>query len=231
MLLQNTSIKEGNNMKIHMNLSPSLGFVAASVLLLWSCSRQNDANQNDQDIVSQTENTEKENYNVPVSNGLSMELSLMDPEKRWVRVAWRNMQETNLILTLSNDFTFDDKKALTWPCFQFNVSKVPDRYPYATFTGFASIDNKPSELTSVLELNGMPLYKNDYPAQMVKHVELKPAEVVEVLFDLGSLFDGVEDDELDAITVWFGYDCGGREQEGDNYWRGSIDSNILKIKR
>ncbi len=169
---------------------------------------------------------------VHVVNGLSLEARLANPEKRLVEVTWKNMQDTDLILTLTKRITSDSGKALSWPGFDIRFDQVPESLsPVAFFAGFVTFGDKSVELIEVLKLNGLPLVQTELPVERIEWIRLAPGEQVSALFDLGSLFDGVPDKEVDSVKVLFRYECKGREHKGDEYWRGYLESNSLELRR
>lgn len=199
--------------------------VLCSILLVMgmfgSCNHQKD------------EETQEDKPVEQVVNGLSFGVSLANPEKRLVEVTWKNMQETDMIVTLTKRITSAPEVALLWPYFDIRFDQVPKSLtPIAFFSGFVTLDEDTVMLHEVLKMNGVPLDQSELPVERIDWIRLAPGEEVSCLFDLGSLFDGASDKKLDSVKVWFGYECEGRKQGGDDeYWRGSVKSNFLEMKR
>jgi len=163
-------------------------------------------------------------------NGLLMQLSMEDAENRLVKITWKNIGDTDIIVTLTRDIVIKED-ALLWPCFHFKISEVPDRKPRAGLNGHMTFGDKSFELVEILKINGIPLYQNESQIERVEYVVLKPGEEIRALFSLDTLFDGIEDKDVHSVKIWFEYSCWGREQEGDMYWRGFLKSNMLELHR
>lgn len=187
--------------------------------LFGACRQKNAGNQEKMPIVQ-------------LENGLSLEARLTNPERRLVEVTWKNRGETDLIVTLTKRITWNSDEALSWPYFYINYDTVPkSRTPFAVFDGFVAFGDESVELTEVLKLNGLPLLDSPQPIEGIDWVRLAPGEEISVLFDLGSLFDGIADKNVDSVKVSFRYMCWGREQETDEYWHGILESNSIELLR
>jgi len=164
-------------------------------------------------------------------NGLLMQLSMEDVEKRLVKITWKNIGDTDLVLSFNASIASGSGEALVWPFFEYFRGTTPHWMPTALFIGFVAYGDNKIEMIDVLHHDGKPLREHDYPLEKLLHVTVEPGKQFVAIFDLGSLFDGIPEQDVEKVSVWFGYECRGGELEGDKYWRGGIDSNVMEIHR
>jgi len=164
-------------------------------------------------------------------NGLLMQLGMEDAEKRLVKITWKNIVDTDLVVTLSGSIIWRKEDVLIWPWFHFDHRRVGSQYPTAIFFGRVSYGDVMLDLDEVLRINDLPLYKTDMPVEKIERVKLEPGEEISAIFDFGTLFDGIPDGNVDKVSVHFTYACNGLDTLGEKYWLGSLTSNTLEIKR
>ena len=212
--------------------SRSLLKILGTALLLISCQEK------------ERENTEGKNQTLQIKengnavDGLLLKARLIDPQKKLVRVVWKNVSDKPFRITLTARFLQDAEKPVQWPYFD---TKMQSRYPAGFFDGFVSLNTTTHEsskkwsLDEILIKEQKPLIKHPAPIDLEKLVYLEPGRQVDVLFNLNSLFEGLPDKNAESVNVWFSYGCNGGDLKRVGYktawWEGRVKSNKIKLSR